>query len=93
MSRQFFFFEAEYIFMTRLYQVHNLVAFLKTFCKVKAAVNLLPSPGSLSFRMKWGYHEVHFILSWQVIHILHTSLKSRKNNYKIISRVFLKEAY
>lgn len=77
-----------------LYQIHNLIYFLKTFCKVKTDANLLPSPpAALNFRIKGGRHEVYFILCWHAISVLHTSLKSHKNNYRIISTAFLKEAY
>lgn len=80
--------------MTRLYRIHNLVSFLKTFCPVKAEAHLLPSsPPSLHFRIKWGCLRSTSLFGRHAISILHTSLKSHKNNYKTISAAFLKAAY
>lgn len=78
--------------MTRLYQIHNLVIFLKNILWSQGRrQSSPPSPAALNFGMKWGSAVAHFILCWHAICFLHTSLKSHKNNYKIISTAFLKK--
>lgn len=64
---------------------------LRTFYKVELRANLpSSSTASLNFRIKWGCQVIHFILLWHAISIVHTSLKSHKNNYKIINTAFFK---
>ena len=78
--------------MTRLYQIHNLVIFLKNILWSQGRrQSSPPSPAALNFGMKWGSAVAHFILCWHAICFLHTSLKSHKNNYNIISTAFLKK--